>query len=75
MQNRMSLHKRSTVMPCTGLQVSSGADDECSDPLGNSCDTVQFTSRQDRALRKGEQSCVRERETQIPHDSRYVRHL
>lgn len=48
MQKRMSRHKRSTVMPCTGRDGSDADADAgagVTEPLGNSCDTAQLTSR------------------------------
>lgn len=48
MQKRMSLQKRSTVMPFTGRQGA--ADVVGGIPPGNSCDTEQLTSRHDRAV-------------------------
>lgn len=52
MQKRMSLQKRSTVMPFTGRQGA--ADVVGGIPPGNSCDTEQLTSRHDRALQRTE---------------------
>jgi len=50
MQNLISLHILSTVIPFTGRQGSGEVPDEAVHPPGKSCDTVQFTSRHARAV-------------------------
>lgn len=58
MQNRISRHSRSTVIPLTGRQGPDEIEEAAVDikPPGNSCDTEQFTSLHDLAL-LGKKAC------------------
>lgn len=56
MQNRISLHNRSTVMPCTGRHGSDDACDMVCEPLGKSWETLQLISLHVRALRRDNNS-------------------
>lgn len=52
MQKRISLHNRSTVIPCTGRHGSDDACDMVCEPLGKSWETLQLISLHVRALRR-----------------------
>jgi len=59
MQKRMSRHRRSTVMPCTGRHGSDAdAEEGATEPLGNSCDTAQLTSLHALAVTFATFECV-----------------